>query len=131
MLLRTWLHTAYGHALGRITVHQERYLISRTPATLLLGNLDTCRLSEIAWPHVGGGERFSFDNERVGWLAAAPCAAACSAAAGTGLIHALGCCCMLHMIPSMSSTISVSKTVNRAHARRSCAWCYGVVSCQS
>lgn len=41
-----------------------RFLVGRTQHTLLLGDLDTCKLSEVEW-HSDGSEKFIFDNESV------------------------------------------------------------------
>ena len=41
-----------------------RYLVARTDNTLLLGDLETCKLSEVEW-RSGGDEKFIFDNESV------------------------------------------------------------------
>lgn len=38
--------------------------MGRTQHTLLLGDLDTCKLSEVEW-HSDGSEKFIFDNESV------------------------------------------------------------------
>lgn len=45
-------------ALGR------RFLIGRTANTLLMGDLESCKLSEIPW-QTDGSEKFHFENDRV------------------------------------------------------------------
>uniref|UniRef100_A0A7S0YIK8 Intraflagellar transport protein n=1 Tax=Polytomella parva TaxID=51329 RepID=A0A7S0YIK8_9CHLO len=62
---RTVLKSVYGLEIIRINVYQERYLVARTSSTLLLGNLETCKLSEVSWDRIEGGEKFHFENERV------------------------------------------------------------------
>uniref|UniRef100_A0A7S2Q9T2 Intraflagellar transport protein n=1 Tax=Zooxanthella nutricula TaxID=1333877 RepID=A0A7S2Q9T2_9DINO len=42
----------------------ERFLVATTPESLLLGDLQTCRLSEIPW-HSTGTEKYFFDNTTV------------------------------------------------------------------
>lgn len=44
---------------------KDRYLVAHTSATLLLGDLLSCKLSEVAWQNTGGNERFYFENENV------------------------------------------------------------------
>lgn len=41
-----------------------RYLIGRTANTLLMGDLESCKLSEIPW-QTDGSEKFHFENDRV------------------------------------------------------------------
>ena len=44
---------------------KDRYLVAHTSATLLLGDLLSCKLSEVAWQGSGGNEKFYFENENV------------------------------------------------------------------
>jgi intraflagellar transport protein 172 len=44
---------------------KDRYLVARTSNTLLLGDLATFKLSEVAWHGSGGNEKFYFENENV------------------------------------------------------------------
>ena len=53
--MRIVLRSSFGYEIGRIRIHADRYLTARTPATLLMGDLDSCRLSEIPWSWEGGG----------------------------------------------------------------------------
>lgn len=41
----------------------DRYLVAHTSDTLLLGDLTSCRLSEVAWGESGGNEKFYFETE--------------------------------------------------------------------
>ena len=43
---------------------QDQYLVAHTPETLLIGDLGTCKLSEVPWSG-SGSERFIFDNPSV------------------------------------------------------------------
>lgn len=45
-------------------ITRGKYLIAYTSKTLLLGDLETCKLSEVPWPN-GGDEKFYFENPRV------------------------------------------------------------------
>lgn len=42
----------------------RRFLIGRTANTLLMGDLESCKLSEIPW-QTDGSEKFHFENDRV------------------------------------------------------------------
>lgn len=44
---------------------RDRYLIAHTSNTLLLGDLVSCKLSEVSWQGTGGNEKFYFDNDNV------------------------------------------------------------------
>lgn len=46
---------------------QDRYLVANTSKTLLLGDLVSCKLSEVSWQNTGGNEKFYFDNDNVSW----------------------------------------------------------------
>ena len=60
----------HGHEIGKISVHRGRYLTARTDETLLCGDVETAKVSEVAWTsggsRGGGGERerFDFETER-------------------------------------------------------------------
>ena len=44
---------------------RDRYLVAHTSNTLLVGDLFSCKLSEVAWQGSGGNEKFYFENENV------------------------------------------------------------------
>ena len=46
---RIVLRSSFGYEISRIRIHKDRFLTARTPATLLMGDLESCRLSEIPW----------------------------------------------------------------------------------
>lgn len=54
----------YAHEIQKVDVYQERFIVARTQATLMLGDLDSCKLSEIPWES-DQTERFFFDSEKV------------------------------------------------------------------
>ena len=58
---RIVLKSRFGHEIVKLNVKEDRYLLAYTPETLLLGDLESCRPSEIPW-HGQGKERFIFDN---------------------------------------------------------------------
>ena len=64
------LKSLYGCEITKINIFQDRYVIANTTdhttasETLLLGDLETFKLSEIQW-HAGGQEKFVFDNPAV------------------------------------------------------------------
>lgn len=43
----------------------DRYLVARTSNTLLLGDMVSCKLSEVSWQSTGGHERYYFENDNV------------------------------------------------------------------
>lgn len=65
-----------------------RYIVARTAGTLLLGDLGTCKLSEVPWES-GGGEKFHFENERV---CIVHLAGACAGQAPAALLLSAGVC---------------------------------------
>mmetsp|Transcript_43192 Transcript_43192/g.92156 ORF Transcript_43192/g.92156 Transcript_43192/m.92156 type:complete len:1765 (-) Transcript_43192:92-5386(-) len=61
---RIVLKSNVGFEIKKINIFQERFLVAHTPESILLGDLQTCRLSEIPW-HSAGNEKFFFDNPTV------------------------------------------------------------------
>lgn len=61
---RIVLKSNVGFEIQKINIFQDRFLVANTPESILLGDLQTCRLSEIPW-HSGGNEKFFFDNPTV------------------------------------------------------------------
>lgn len=43
----------------------DKYIVAYTSDTLLLGDLKSFRISEIAWSSTGGNEKFVFDHNNV------------------------------------------------------------------
>jgi hypothetical protein len=63
--MRIVLKSLYGYEIEKLNIYQDRFLVARTPTTLLMGDLDTCKLSEVPWASVGA-EKFHFENDKVG-----------------------------------------------------------------
>lgn len=61
---RIVLKSNVGFEIQKINIFQDRFLVANTPESILLGDLQTCRLSEIPW-HSSGTEKFFFDNPTV------------------------------------------------------------------
>eukprot|EP00052_Salpingoeca_macrocollata_P025012 m.226452 g.226452 ORF g.226452 m.226452 type:complete len:1747 (+) comp22359_c0_seq2:150-5390(+) len=59
------LKSHYNYEIQKVNVMGgDRYLVASTSDTLLLGDLQTCKLSEIAWRH-SGNEKYYFENPQV------------------------------------------------------------------
>jgi len=52
--MRIVLRSSFGCEITNIRIHGDRYLTALTPVTLLMGDLESCRLSEIPWANGGG-----------------------------------------------------------------------------
>lgn len=61
---RIVLKSHHGYEIQRINVHQDRFLVANTPTTLLVGDLESCKLSEVPW-QLSGREKMVFDNPQV------------------------------------------------------------------
>lgn len=48
----------------KINIYEDRFLVAHTVETLLTGDLETCRLSEVPW-NGSGNEKFFFENDKV------------------------------------------------------------------
>ncbi|XP_053107178.1 intraflagellar transport protein 172 homolog isoform X2 [Hemicordylus capensis] len=64
--MRVVLKSHYGYEIDEVKIlGKERYLVAHTSDTLLLGDLGSTKLSEVAWQGSGGNEKFFFENENV------------------------------------------------------------------
>lgn len=54
----------FGYDIQKVDVYQERFIVVRTQGTLMLGDLESCKLSEVPWES-DLTERFFFDSEKV------------------------------------------------------------------
>jgi intraflagellar transport protein 172 len=61
---RIVLKSHFGYEILKINIYQDQYLIAHTPETLLIGDLESCKLSEVPWSG-SGSERFIFENPAV------------------------------------------------------------------
>eukprot|EP01137_Pigoraptor_chileana_P037243 Opistho-2@34026 len=61
---RIVLKSHYGYEISKVNVFQDQFLIAHTSDTLLMGDMATCKLSEVAW-RGSGNEKFYFDNPHV------------------------------------------------------------------
>jgi intraflagellar transport protein 172 len=61
---RIVLKSHLGYEIQRVNVHKDRFLVAHTATTLLVGDLGTCKLSEVSW-QLSGREQFIFDNPQV------------------------------------------------------------------
>ncbi|XP_039604872.1 intraflagellar transport protein 172 homolog [Polypterus senegalus] len=63
---RVVLKSHYGYEIDEVKIMgKDRYLVAHTSDTLLLGDLISNKLSEVAWQGSGGNEKFFFENENV------------------------------------------------------------------
>ncbi|CAD7963993.1 unnamed protein product [Amoebophrya sp. A25] len=62
---RIVLKSNVGYEIKKINVYKERYLVAHTVESLLLGDLLSCKLSEIPWQGSGQDEKYFFDNPLV------------------------------------------------------------------
>ena len=62
--MRIVLRSSFGCEITKINVFQDRFLVANTSETLLMGDLLSCKLSEVPW-HTTGTEKFHFDNPKV------------------------------------------------------------------
>ena len=62
---RIALTSSFGLEILKINIKDDRYLTAYTAETLLLGDMESCKLSEIPWRGGSGNERFIFDNPTV------------------------------------------------------------------
>ncbi|KAM6123262.1 intraflagellar transport protein 172 homolog [Pterocles gutturalis] len=63
---RVVLKSQYGYEIDEVKIlGKDRYLVAYTSDTLLLGDISSNKLSEVAWQGSGGNEKFFFDNENI------------------------------------------------------------------
>ncbi|KAH9246952.1 hypothetical protein BASA81_015465 [Batrachochytrium salamandrivorans] len=61
---RIVLKSHYGYEVQKVNIFQDQFLISNTSETLLMGDLASCKLSEIPWIR-SENEKFYFENPLV------------------------------------------------------------------
>jgi hypothetical protein len=70
------LKSGLGYEIRHIDIRHERFLVARTAQTLLLGDLLTCRLSELPWTGTGD-ERFDCSHPEASDAALLHCSLLC------------------------------------------------------
>lgn len=58
---RIVLKSHYGYEIDKVNIFQDQYLVASTSETILIGDLATCKLSEIPWTG-SGKEKYYFEN---------------------------------------------------------------------
>jgi intraflagellar transport protein 172 len=61
---RIVLKSQNGYEITKINVYQDRFLVASTHSTLLLGDMETCKMSELPW-RGSGNEKFDFSNPNI------------------------------------------------------------------
>ena len=61
---RIVLKSANGYEISKINVYQDRFLVATTHSTLLLGDMESCKMSELPW-RGSGNEKFDFSNPNI------------------------------------------------------------------
>lgn len=61
---RIVLKSHFGYEVTKVNIYEDRYLIAHTHETILLGDLESCKLSEVPWTG-SGNEKFHLENEKV------------------------------------------------------------------
>jgi intraflagellar transport protein 172 len=59
--LRIVIRSQYGREILKTNIYKSRFVVANTVDTILLGDLETLKLSEIQW-HGNGTEKYIFDN---------------------------------------------------------------------
>mgnify|MGYP000140699940 FL=1 len=62
--MKVAIKSDYGLEITKINIYQDRYIVAHTSDTLLLGDLESSRLSEVQW-RGSGKEKYDFSNPRV------------------------------------------------------------------
>lgn len=62
--IRIVLKSTFGMEILKLYTKNQRFLIGHTVSTLLLGDLQTCKLSEVQWNSTGK-EKFYFENPNI------------------------------------------------------------------
>ena len=58
------MKSTQGYEISKINVYQDRFLVATTHSTLLLGDMESCKLSELPW-RGSGNEKFDFSNPNI------------------------------------------------------------------
>ena len=61
---RIILKSYYNACITKINIFQDQFLVAHTDETLLLGDLESCRLSEVPWMSTGK-EKYVLDHPQL------------------------------------------------------------------
>ncbi|KDO34175.1 hypothetical protein SPRG_01418 [Saprolegnia parasitica CBS 223.65] len=61
---RVIVRSTFGCEITKLNVFQDRFLVANTSSTLLVGDLETSKLSEVQWQSTGA-EKYMFENPAV------------------------------------------------------------------
>ena len=102
---RISVRSEQGGEINKLNIFQDKFLVAKTPVTLLLGDIETCALSEVPW-HGNTKEKFDFSNPGVCMVFAAGELTLVE----YGNNEILGTCRTEHLSPSMiSARLSYTK----------------------
>ena len=59
--MRIVCRSQFGYEILKVNIYKNRFVVASTADTLLLGDMETLKLSEVQW-HGNGTEKFIFDN---------------------------------------------------------------------
>jgi intraflagellar transport protein 172 len=59
--MRIVVRSQYGLEIMKTNIYKNRYVVATTSETLLIGDIETLKMSEVQW-HGNGSEKFIFDN---------------------------------------------------------------------
>lgn len=62
--MRIAIKSDYGYEIMKINVYQNKFLVASTNETLLLGDMESCKMSEVVW-RGSGKEKYDFSNPGV------------------------------------------------------------------
>jgi intraflagellar transport protein 172 len=58
------LKSQQGYEISKINVYQDRYIVASTANSILMGDMESCKLSELPW-RGSGNEKFDFSNPNI------------------------------------------------------------------
>ncbi|XP_024531630.1 intraflagellar transport protein 172 [Selaginella moellendorffii] len=59
--IKTVIGSQFGLEITKINIYNEQYLVAHTSGTIILGNFETGKISEISW-HTSGNEKFLLEH---------------------------------------------------------------------
>jgi intraflagellar transport protein 172 len=61
---RIVLKSQQGYEISKINVYQDRYIVASTANSILMGDMESCKLSELPW-RGSGNEKYDFSNPNI------------------------------------------------------------------